>query len=293
MLLIIVGFYIWYFKSDKKENIQTSVSEYNSMASSSPDLVRRMAIAELPEINGNSNYRKDNNYVYYGTDIVSGADPNTFSIIDDQFAKDKTRVYSGGDLLEDSDSNTFVVGPIPHDKFNVYLHLICEDNVWALCYRKIQSADPVTFQLLTYGFSKDKNHVFYGTKIIPEADVSTFAIHDGGKYGYTYGYDKDKIFVRGYERIGIIRKKCNILDQIRGYYLKCDDNVYYVDKLLSGADVKTMIPVGVTSNYAKDSKSVYFDGEIVVGADSETFTIGDGINATDKNYTYRFGKRVE
>lgn len=302
--LILIGLSIWYLKQPKQTPNQIrelTTEEINAnlqvnaraMASSSPDFARRMAINELPDIGNYSNYKKDNDYVYYGTDTVVGADPKTFEIINGEFAKDKTHVYSKGKVLEDSDSNTFVIDPIPHDKSNVYLLLTCEDNQWAQCYRKVSGADSTTFKVIGYGFGKDKSHIFYYTKMVAEADTATFAIHDGGKYGYTYGYDKNYIFVSGYDRVGVIREKCSNLDRIGGYYLKCDTKVYYVDKLLVGADVNTMIPVGVTANYAKDSKTVYFDGEIVVGADAETFNIGDGINTKDKNYTYRLGKKVE
>lgn len=298
--LIIIGLAVWY-PNQPKQTSKLKTEEINAnleanaraMASSSPDFARRMAINELPDIGNFSNYKKDKNYVYYGTDIVIGADPKTFEIINDDFAKDKTHVYSKGKVLEDSDSSTFVVGAIPKDKFNVYLLLTCEDNIWDQCYRKVQGADPATFEPFLGGLHKDKSQIFYGIKAIPDADMETFALHDGGKYGYSYWYDKNYTFVMTYDGIGIIKEKCNNLDRIGGYYLKCDNKVYYGDRLLVGADVNTMIPVGVTGNYAKDSKSVYFDGEIVVGADAATFNIGDGINAKDKNYIYRFGKRVE
>jgi len=303
-LLVVAGIIFWYINQPKQtpDQIQElTIEEINAnletnaqaMASSSPDFARRMAINELPDIGNFSNYKKDANYVYYGTDIVVGADPKTFEIIDEQFSKDKSHVYYEGDVLEDSDSSTFVVGPIPKDKSNMYLLLICEDNQWDQCYRKVEGADPTTFEPFVGGLYKDKLHIFSGTKAIPNADIATFALHDGGKYGYSYWYDKNYIFVMAYDGIGVIKEKCTNLDRIGGYYLKCDDQVYYEDKLLMGADVETMRPVGVTSNYAKDSKTVYFDGEVVVGADAATFDIGDGINAKDKNYTYRFGKRVE
>ncbi len=303
-LLVVAGLVVWYLKQPKQRPDQIrelTMEEINAnleanaqaMASSSPDFARRMAINELPDIGNFSNYKKDDNYVYFGTDIAVGADPKTFEIIDDQFAKDKAHVYYKGGMLENSDSSTFVGGEIPKDKFNVYLFLICEDNQWAQCYRKVEDADPATFKPIKYGFYKDKNNIFYNTKMVSEADANTFAVYDGGKYGYTYGYDKNYIFVVGHDHVGVIREKCSDLNRIGGYYLKCDDKVYYEDKLLVGADSETMRPVGVTSNYAKDSKTVYFDGEIVVGADATTFNIGDGINARDKYHVYRYGKIVE
>ncbi len=307
-LLLIGGFVVWYTNTPRRnlgqsqeltqEEIDAGYeASARAMASSSPDFARRLAIIELPAI-GNSNYKKDDNYVYFGTDTVVGADPKTFEIIDDQFAKDKNHIYYDGDVLEDSDSATFVVGAIPKDKSNVYLLLTCEDNQWDQCYRRVNGADPKTFELLSYGFSKDKSYVFYNTEIIPSADPMTFAVHDGGKYGYTYGYDKSNIYIRGENRIGVIKEKCNEVDNkatyyLGGYYLRCDNKIYYFDTWLTGADLKTFRTIGATNNYALDSKTVYFDGEIVVGADASTFDIGDGINAKDKNYTYRFGKRVE
>lgn len=290
VLLIVIGFVFWYLNQPKQTPLESNTQ---NVASSSPDFARRMAINELPDIGNFSNYKKDDNYVYYGTDIVSGADSKTFSIINNEFAKDKNHVYSKGKVLEDSDSSTFVIDPIPHDKFNVYLLLTCVDNQWAQCYRIVNGADPATFKVIGYGFGKDKSHIFYYTETVPEADTTTFTIHEGGKYGYTYGYDKNYIFVAGYDRVGVIKEKCDNLDRIGGYYLKCDNKVYYVDKLLSGADANTFVPVGVTADYAKDSKTVYFDGEIVAGADAATFNIGDGINTRDAYNTYRYGKRVE
>lgn len=298
--LIIVGLLVWFLNKPKQTSdqiqeltLEEAKANAQTIASSSPDFARRMKINELPDIGNFSNYKKDDNYVYYGTDTVVGADPNTFEIINEEFAKDKIHVYSKGRVLEDSDSNTFVIDPIPHDKSNVYLLLTCENNQWAQCYRKVNGADSATFKIIGHGFGKDKSNVFYHTEIVPEADTTTFTIHDGGKYGYTYGYDKNYIFVAGYDRAGVIKEKCNNFDQIGGYYLKCDDKIYYVDKLLTGADSNTFTPVGVTANYAKDSKIVYFDGEVVAGADAATFDIGDGINARDKDHVYRYGKVIE
>lgn len=304
LLIGVISLVMWCIKEPRQTGNQIrelTAEEINAnleanaraMASSSPDFARRMAINELPDIGNFSNYKKDNRYVYYGTDIVVGADPNTFKIIDDQFAKDKNHIYSKGRVLEDSDSSTFILGPIPKDKSNVYLLSTCENNQWDRCYQKVEGADPVTFQPFIGGYYKDKFHIFFDTKIIPNADIETFAIHDGGKYGYSYAYDENNTFVMTYDGIGVIDERCGNLDPIGGYYLKCDDKVYYEDKLLVDADVNTMIPVGVTSNYAKDSKTVYFDGEVVIGADAATFDIGDGINAKDKYHTYRYGQRIE
>lgn len=305
--LIVVGLLVWYLnQSPKSDQIQElTVEEINAnleantrtMASSSPDFARRMVISELPGIDG-SNYRKYENHVYYGTDEILNSDPNTFEIIDEKFAKDKGQLYSDGKIIEGANPDTFVrIGNSGYikDSKSVFVEVGCGGSGYSIvfCFKKVEGADPQTFRFNSINMPVDNDHVFYGDKIIPEADPETFSGHNGGKYGYSYWYDKNYIFVMANNRVGVIKEKCNNLDRIGGNYLKCDDKVYYEDKFLAGADVNTMIPVGVTANYAKDSKTVYFDGEIVVGADATTFDIGDGINAKDKNYTYRFGKRVE
>ncbi len=296
VLPIFIGFVVWYLNQPKQTSLESNAQ---NVASSSPDFARRMAINELPDIGNFSNYKKDENHVYYGTDEIPNSDPKTFEIINETFAKDKGQVYSKGYIIVGADPNTFVATTTPYDSKSVFVKTACSGSGYSIvyCYKKVEGADPKTFTHFSdspfFSFSKDKYHVFYYEKMIPEADVQTFAIHDGGKYGYTYWYDKNYIFVMGFDRIGVIKEKCSNLDRIGGYYLKCDNKVYYADKLLSGADVNTFVPVGVTANYAKDSKNVYFDGEIVVGADAATFNIGDGINAKDKYHTYRYGKVVE
>lgn len=306
--LIVIGFVTWYLNQPKQtpdqtreltteeltENLQSNAG---ATASSSPDFARRMAINELPYI-GNSNYRKDEDHVYYGTDEIPDSDPNTFEILDEKFARDKDQVYSGGKIIEGADPSTFVrlgTSGYVKDSKSVYAEVGCGGSGYSIvfCFRKVEGADPQTFKFNSFNMPMDKDHVFYSDKIIPEADPETFSEHNGGKYGYSYWYDKNYIFVMANNRVGVIKEKCNNLDRIGGNYLKCDNKVYYEDKLLAGADVNTFVPVGVTANYAKDSKTVYFDGEVVAGADAATFNIGDGINARDVYHTYRYGKMVE
>lgn len=301
--LTIAGLLIWHSRSVREKDLEIgtivalNIPEPNNRATSSFAL-RIARIAKLPGI-GNSNYRKDENHVYYNTDEIPNSDPITFEIIDETFAKDKNQVYSKGEIIPEADPATFIPTPTPHDAKNIYIETACGGSGYSLvfCYKKIEGADMETFEPLFstpfFVFSRDAYHVFYYNKMILEADPETFAVHKGGKYGYTYWYDKNYIFVMGYDRIGIIKQKCDTLEQIGSYYLRCDDRVYYVDKFLAEADAKTMTPVGATANYAKDLKHVYFDGEIIADADAETFEIGDGINTKDKRHTYRFGKRIE
>jgi hypothetical protein len=272
-----------YLQNNAREE---AVDTYSNATSSFHAYI--IAIDKLPSIDG-SNYKKDDKYVYWGNDVIPNSDPGTFSIIDRNFAKDRNQVYSEGRVLIGADPETFVASTTPYDSNSIFIKTSCGDFV--LCYKKIEGADSNTYQILTRNFGRDNFHVFYETQIIPEADISTFAVLQGD--GYFYGADRNNFYTIGYDRIGVISRKCGDLGLIGGYYFRCDNNIYHIDTLLEDADSGTFIPVGVTSNYAKDSKNVYFDGKIVIGADPTTFSIGDGINTHDSRYTYRFGKRIE
>ena len=54
-------------------------------------------------------------------------------------------------------------------------------------------------------------------------------------------------------------------------YAKDDKNIYYMGKIIEGADVNTFETISY--EYAKDSKNVYYDGKIIKEADSKSFLI--------------------
>jgi len=79
-------------------------------------------------------YSKDKNHVFYHSDVIEKADPNTFSIFETSYySKDKNHVYVYGKLLKEADVATF--GP--------------SNEKHSLLY-------------------KDKNHTYRGDKIVED-----------------------------------------------------------------------------------------------------------------------------
>lgn len=82
------------------------------------------------------NYAKDKNQVYYFGGILIGANPKTFSVLEDLYSKDDTHVYFEGGILPRADADTF--------------------------------------QFLGMHYSKDKNAVYKYGSIVPNQDPATF-----------------------------------------------------------------------------------------------------------------------
>ena len=86
--------------------------------------------------------------------------------------------------------------------------------------------------------------------------------------------------------------------EIKSFFIKDKNNVYYQGKKFKGADPKTFEVL--ESGHSKDKNNVYYYKEKIEEADSETFEITispyDRLNANheakDKNHKYHYGKII-
>jgi len=194
--------------------------------------------------------------------LITGADIQTFvpGISHDlsYISKDKNRVYIHGvsDASVDAGTLTAVEGMdyffqyFFKDKNHVYDARTYQDQ--SIPY-KITQYDPGTFEIFNgiYGYTKDKNGVYYEDGKIIGADPNTFQVLttpklSAGKADHaTYSYSKD---------------------------IK---NVYYLGQIIPNAEPETFIPIDTGGSYAhyygKDNVSVY-EGIIAIPfADPKTF----------------------
>lgn len=74
---------------------------------------------------------------------------------------------------------------------------------------------------------------------------------------------------------------------------KDGSSVYYEDKLIS-KDPESLVIIN-NGDYIKDKNNVYFNGNLIVGADPLTFSVDseNSYYATDKKYVYCGGKMME
>jgi hypothetical protein len=94
----------------------------------------------------------------------------------------------------------------------------------------VENADKATFEKISDNYGKDKEHVFYRTKLIPGADPESFELIKGG-----YAIDKYRIYYYGDSVENSNSKDFEILDP---YFSRDRRDVYYRTKPLGVKDLK-------------------------------------------------------
>ena len=211
-------------------------------------------------------YSTDGEHIYYADSLVEGADLQTFVAVGGyRIAKDQNHLYFSGNPYSgtEMDRESFIhLGDIYYaDKNNVYRFSV--DG-----HGKLDNVDRESFIVLDDCYAKDKEHVFWCGEIIEGADVNTITVLQGSRYA------KDAY------------------------------NVYYHGKAVFEADADTfeMVsgPPALSTSFGADKDNVFSGLHVLVGADQDTFVIGEGytasgvwFNAQDKNHKYAYEKIVE
>ena len=121
---------------------------------------------------------KDKNNVYYQGKKINGADSKTFKALRNNYFKDKNNIYevisytktisgSSQETTSNSRENEPVI-PVPG---------ACVLQVISFI-KKINGADPNTFEILNNGYSKDKNNVYHKGEKINGANPKTFKVNN-------------------------------------------------------------------------------------------------------------------
>lgn len=134
-----------------------------------------------PEFLTGDYYSRDKNGVYWKAKKIPEADLETFERFtsNDDFAIDKNGVYKRGVFIP---------------RINLNRRYIKAGDIIIFANKYFLDADADTFIALTNEYGKDKNHVFWRSEVIEEADLETFEAF--GTYG-RYGKDKDNVYYFG------------------------------------------------------------------------------------------------
>ncbi len=142
---------------------------------------------------GQDSFSKDSQFVYYGANIISDADPETFELIEIEgispqlYTKDKNHVYflSGYDERQGDIGTITILPELDSETFEVLGHGYTKDtNAVYYINERIIGVDSETFEVLGYGYTKDTNAVYYTNERIIGVDSETFEV-------LGYGYIKD------------------------------------------------------------------------------------------------------
>ncbi len=130
------------------------------------------------------------NYITY--DMAVGrrvkpidTDKDEFEVLENEkFAKDRKKVYLMGKEIEDADPETFQIitddGYMRYAKDKNFVYIYLEDGG----IMKVFGADPETFEVLEYPYSKDKNDAYNGCLPLYVDDVTKFEVIEAGN-GWT------------------------------------------------------------------------------------------------------------
>lgn len=142
-------------------------------------------------------YAADKVNVYYKDRVVEGADPATFREVEFYVGQDKYRTYYEGNPMNVKDFSKLVhVGEMYTDGRQVYDYQM----------RVFKDADASTFRQLGRNWYVDRQHVWWRTNLVKEADVNTFepvyccSFYDGKLdrliADFNYGKDAYHVFYR-------------------------------------------------------------------------------------------------
>jgi hypothetical protein len=158
---------------------------------------------------------------------------------------------------------------------------------------KIQEADPESFVALKGSdYAKDKNHVYYHSRVVKDADPETFIA-----LSEWFGKDKKQAFYGEYsfEVQDVEALEVYPLEK-RTMYLRDGIDYYNVTSPMEVENYKQFRIIRTSngfSDYTTDGVHFWYDGDKIDVADMDSFRVIDRYYAQDKLFYYWGGERRE
>lgn len=178
-------------------------------------------------------------HVFFKYNKLDNADVASFKLFKERtlrsIAFDKNKVYMDGEVLYKADPKTLEI--VKTAVRGVQGHYLKDaNNVYTDRRQIVEGADPVTFKILTYQYSVDKNHVFAHEKML-KADLATFEIVDDSYWAK----DKDYVWYQGAFMKDFEAKTFEVLKSAQNHstYVRDKDTIYHSWQKLEGVDLET------------------------------------------------------
>lgn len=280
-------------------------------------------------------HKKGGKWHFDGELVRNNTDPSSFVPLNDYFAKDAHAGYFRGMTVYAEDGNTTSDGPTfvalnnryAKDKARVYYGYTDRDSreYWSIKRVKtdvVPQADAPTFQLLGDNYTaRDKAHVFREKRMFSVRDINSYQTlehlfakdkisgyyfeneikgSDGPSFLVIdpyYARDRSKIYFvdvsnKGISIQGVRNETFKNLDD---GYATDGSRAYYRGKVIATEEAGTLQAFG-RMGYAKTSRQVFHDGNLMPSADAGTFAMVEGFNpdydATDRSARYSAGARL-
>ena len=182
-----------------------------------------------------------------------------------------------------------------------------EDGEVYYINRKIEGADAKTFEVFEDDeYAKDKKNIYYGDKVLNEADPKSFK--SLSKISSGLGKDKNNLYFFEDKVNNIDIKTLEIMTDEFSIYLKDKNGVYILfsyngglpvdldngiisPKILKNVDKQTFQLIG--GGYSKDKNSVYYIGKKIDGVAPQNFKVLKDYIFTDGKNVYLYGEKKE
>jgi hypothetical protein len=189
---------------------------------------------------------------------IAGADAASFKAFDTTYAKDNFNAYFDGSPISGADATTFDV--LDREGF-------AKDRNHVYQLDRPISDDPVHFELLDGGLSKDSSAVYWTDGDVLSDDPAHFAIVSNTDH-YLFTKDSRTVHVNGNPIADADPATFRVLHEA---YAQDATHVFYFSDPIVGADAGSFR--ALEGPYASDIRSVYWMGKVIDGADPITFRV--------------------
>lgn len=245
-----------------------------------------------PIIDVGSGYYKDILHVYHNGQVIQGAHPRTFELLENDFARDRQHIFFKDNIVNQTNPDSFRV---LSDRY-----ALDAEQVYFF-HTPIERADPATFEIIYGDYTRDARQVFFRGEVLSNIDPETFAILDveyniirdkNGTYqdgkeitlSFPYGFARwgeSFHFFDGY-KLGLLEQP---FESLGGWYIRDEKGVYYKFTLLSEVNPQTFTVID--TDVGRDDTTVMYKEFVLKNANPDTIEIlGDGMYAWDGNSVY-------
>ena len=255
----------------------------------------------------NVEFGRDKDHVYFRSEVVSGADPKTFTFMDEYYARDKSAIYANARRLTTRGASFRVIegGYATDGRLHFYRDTVIRESGFEplrgkdagntgyartrnLVYHNgkvVPDADPQTFELFMteVGMARDHRHVFFNDRLIAGADPATMVQIQG--YAFK---DRNSVYNEGRRIEGLSPARVRASEF--GSYLMDDQRVFKNGIEIRGRDPSTFREL--QPPWTLDKLGVYYGDQIVPEIDQSTFQATALDRGEDQNHRYQGPTKV-
>lgn len=187
--------------------------------------------ADIESFRWHLDFAKDKSRCYIAGNVLKGADPGSFEVLNMYFARDKGQIYTAGGMQQKLDRETFEVldkgfeTDLHNRKRKITSYAKDRQGLWMMEYyslkpTSVKGVDTSSFKRINDSFAKDVRSVLWRGKKVKNSDPGTFTA-----FNINYGRDKKHIIcqdtilaVADYETFEAVATQITLTKDKNRYY---------------------------------------------------------------------------